>query len=351
MRYPRPVCRAHRLPACSSIALLAFLTLFSPAVARAQPPPGNHPLVQLAVDPCVGVAVDDVREIVRVELGALLIPEGTAPGSDVTQVHVSCGATTTQLRVDDPVTGKSLTREIDLSKEASTARPRLLALAVVELVSASWTELEANPQPKVKPVGAVASPTAKAAAKKVVEDKLPPPPAPPPSLRIEALAGRRWFFPRTGPSNMFGLRLGDDHIGAFGSLGWLADMVVEHAGVNDSLGTVNVDLVSASAAIVAQHHTDVLALRVGVGLRYGSARISGTPVDAAHVESSSLSGVWGGPLVVAGVGFTPLRPLVLEVLVEAGWTATAVRAHVGDPGNVGPSGGWLGASLAVGIEP
>jgi hypothetical protein len=342
--------RGATLELIASLSIACAALVFAP-VSRAQPPPGNHPLVQLALDPCLGVPSEGVREIVRVELGALLVPEGGNPGSDVTQVHVTCGPTTTMLRVDDPVTGKSLTREIDLSKEASAARPRLLALAIVELVSASWTELEANPQPKVKPVGAVASPTAKAAAKKIVEDKLPPPPAPPPSLRIEALAGRRWFFPRTGPSNMFGLRLGDDRIGSIGTLGWLADMVVEHAGVNDSLGTVNVDLVSASVAIVAQHHTDALSLRAGLGLRYGSARISGTPIDAAHVESSSLAGVWGGPLVVAGVGFTPLRPLVLEVLVEGGWTATAVRAHVGDPGNVGPSGGWLGASLAIGLEP
>lgn len=334
----------------STLSIATFALIFS-TNSRAQPPPGNHPLVRLSVDPCVGAPVDDVRKIVGVELGALLVPESSPPSGDVTVVTVGCGATTTQLRVDDPITGKSLTREIDLSKEAPSARPRLLALAIVELVSASWTELEANPTPKVKPVGATASPIAKEAAKKVVADKLPPPPAPPPSLRVEALVGRRWFFPRTGPSNMFGLRIGDDHIGGFSSLGWMGDVIVEHAGVNDSLGTVNVDLVSASAAIVAHHDTSVLALRAGIGARYGSARISGTPSDATHVESSSLSGVWGGPMIVGGVGFTPLRPLVFEVIFEAGWTATAVRAHVGDPGNVGPSGGWLGASLAVGLEP
>jgi len=343
----------HRFVALGAMVLASLVasivaSIPSERVARAEPAQ-SHPLVQLVIDPCLGVPAEEVRTIVGVELGALLVPEGASPTSDVTVVHVRCGAAT-ELRVDDPITGKSLTREIDLALEAPKARPRLLALAIVELVSASWTELEANPTPKVKPVGATASPAAKAAVMKTVEEKLPAP-APLPSLRIEAVAGRRWFFPRTGPSSAFGLRLGDDRVGRFTSLGWMADMLVEHAGVSDALGTVDVDLVSASAAFVVHHSTDVLSLGVGLGLRYGSARISGTPNDAARVASSSLSGVWGGPMIVAGVGLTALRPLILELSFESGVTTNAVRAHVGDPGAVGPSGAWIGASLAVGIEP
>ena len=57
----------------------------------------------------------------------------------------------------------SLDRTIDL-KEAPRARARLLALAIVELISASWTELETNPDPVVPPAGVRAAPEARRAA-------------------------------------------------------------------------------------------------------------------------------------------------------------------------------------------
>src|SRR5207244_957590 len=109
-----------------SLSITLAVQVFTP-ISRAQPSSGNHPLVKLGIGSCVGVPVEEVRKIVGVELGALLVAEGETPTADVTVIDVQCGPAI-ELRVDDPITGKSLTREIDLSKEAASARPRLLAL-------------------------------------------------------------------------------------------------------------------------------------------------------------------------------------------------------------------------------
>lgn len=334
----------------SCIAALCGSALGYSASARAEP--AAHPQVALEVDPCVAVAVDEVRAIVGVELGALLVPEGVAPTRDVTAVRVGCGAAATDLRVDDPITGKSLTRSVNLSVEAAKARPRLLALSIVELVSASWTELEANPTPALKPVGAVASPGARDAARTVVRARAPTLDVAPASFRLEALVGRRVFFPNAGGAlDGLGLRVGGDRLATWRALGWTADMLAEHGASKVALGAVNVDLVSASFALLAHHETSSIALRAGVGARFGSARVSGNPADSSRVDASSVAGAWGGPFVVAGVGLAALRPVVIELTAEGGWCVVPVRGHVGEARDVGPIGPWVGVTLGVGVQP
>src|SRR5262249_25655804 len=93
--------RRMRFVAVASIVTSIATSVAWSSLARADPPAQSHPLVQLVIDPCLGVPAEEVRKIVGVELGALLVPEGDAPTSDVTVVHVRCGAAT-ELRVDDP---------------------------------------------------------------------------------------------------------------------------------------------------------------------------------------------------------------------------------------------------------
>ena len=341
-------------PASQWVAYLALAALFFIAPRAAAEPieAGAHPFVKLTIDECVAVPPAEVKKIVAVELGALLVDEGsplTGEGArDTTIVLVSCSGKTIALHVDDPVTGKSLERSIDLSAEVPKARPRLVALAIVELVSASWTELEANPQPKVPAVTATASPAAKDAAKVNVRTRFLSPVAPSSSLRILATTGLRLFFPRTGPLTSFGLRVGDDR-GAFGFLGWAADMQAEHARVPVALGGVAVDTVSASFSALAFHRFSLVTLRAGLGVRLGAARITGEAGDAARVEGSSLAGFFGGPLCVVSVSFTPLGPLVIEAAAEGGFVAAPVRGHVGEERDVGVSGGFIGATIGLGV--
>lgn len=325
--------------------------LLTPIAAAGEPiEAGAHPFVKLTIDECVAVPPAEVKKIVAVELGALLVDdsEPAADARDTTIVAVSCTGKTIALRVEDPITGKSLERTVDLSAEAPKARPRLVALAIVELVSASWTELEANPKPKVPAATATASPAAKDAAKDSVRAHYLVPIEPSSSLRIVGIAGRRLFFPRTGPTTSLGLRLGDDR-GSRGFLGWIADVQAEHASVPVALGSVAVDAVSASFAGVALHRLSTVTLRLGIGLRLGATRITGESADNARIEGSSVAGFFGGPIGVASVSFQPIGALVIEAAAEGGYVLTPVRGHVGEDRDVGLSGAFFGATLGLGV--
>ena len=305
--------------------------------------------MKLTIDECVAVPAAEVKKIVGVELGALLVDD-SAPATDArdtTIVAVSCTGKTIALRVEDPITGKSLERTIDLSSEVANARPRLVALAIVELVSASWTELEANPKPKVPAVTATASPAAKDAAKDSVRAHYLAPLAPSSSLRLVALVGRRMYFPRTGPTTSLGVRLGDDR-GSASFLGWIADVQVEHASVPVALGGVAVDAASASFVGVALHRLSTVTLRGGLGLRLGATRITGEAADSAHIEGSSVAGFFGGPIGVVSISFQPFGPLVIEAAAEGGYVVTPVRGHVGEDRDVGLAGAFFGATLGLG---
>lgn len=89
-------------------------------------------------DPCVAALAQPVQRLIDIELSAL-----SSASLLTAQAHVQCeqtGAVT--IRIDDRLTNKTLARTLDLSRVATSARVRALALAVVELLAASWTELE-----------------------------------------------------------------------------------------------------------------------------------------------------------------------------------------------------------------
>ncbi len=137
-----------------------------------------EPRLQLRVDSCVKVDLGAVGKLVALELKATI---SDSTEGDVVRVAVTCQSRFVQIRVDDPqtreavvnqvddrpvleirvddpVTGKTLQRFVDLSLSENKTHSRLLALAIVELVSASWLEAVANPTPKVPPLKKVQNP-------------------------------------------------------------------------------------------------------------------------------------------------------------------------------------------------
>ncbi|MEM9190843.1 MAG: hypothetical protein AAGF12_16785 [Myxococcota bacterium] len=126
-----------------------ILALCAPT-AHAQDEPGRRRLpLRLELTTCRSVPAPEVRRIVAIELrGRLATPD--TPAARTTRAAVSCDDDV-QITVDDPITGKRLLRSIALSESDGEVRARILALAIVELVSASWAELVANPEPQVEP--------------------------------------------------------------------------------------------------------------------------------------------------------------------------------------------------------
>jgi hypothetical protein len=302
-----------------------------------------HPLVHLEIDSCVEVDQAEARRVLGIELGALLTDEGPAP--DRTHVGVGCDEAGVRLTVDDPTTSKSLVRTIDLGSAAAKARARLLALAIAELITASWTELRIHPAPVVKPVGPRAPPEAKQAvlAAMTVQSErsllL--------RLRVMARGGGMAFFSGTGVLGGAGVLVGQDFKP---SVGWQSDVQALHATTGTSLGAVSTDVIALGAALVVHYTWRRMGVRGGVGLRGGAVRMAGEGMGE-EIRANSLWGPFGGVMGTLSLGVAATRRLALEVGIEGGYVLVPVAGLVDGRRAVAIEGGWVGFHAGVGIFP
>src|SRR5207253_2724669 len=155
-------------------------------------------------------------------------------------VTVRCAETRADMRVEDPLTSKSVSRSIDLAGTAPIARPHLLGLSIVELISASWFEL-ASDAPAAGPQEA---PAARQAARAVVEQRV----ARPRTQRLAATAAAL-AFPRAPLCWGGGLAAGGELRGWFG---WSADATFARGERGTPLGSVLVDTASGAVSALAR---------------------------------------------------------------------------------------------------
>jgi hypothetical protein len=223
------------------------------------------------------------------------------------------------------------------------ARPHLLALSIVELLAASWVELQSNPRPAQAPppdAAAVATPEARGAALEIVTTRAPPRRAPRlvvgPVVQASTAGPMSW-----GGAATLGARLGD-------RLGWLVDVALQHGEQTFALGRVSADSASALGALTGVLARGGLTLQAGLGARAGRAWLSGMPASPAF--GGALRGMWWGPAAVAGASVTLARRLVVEVGLETGYVALPVVAEVqGSTDTVAIDGLWIRGGLGVGI--
>jgi len=311
-------------------SLLCTLLFFGTASAA-------PPRVSLRIHPCAAVPADEVRRLAALELGTLFTDE---LGPATTQVEVDCQAGAIRLRVDDRVTGKMLERSIALDEAPAKARGRLLALAVAELVSTSWSELELPSLPV--PVVAPPSPSLQAAVRGHIErTRLG-------RLRLELIAGGLVFFSGARPILLggTGIRLAKDHAH---HLGWVVDVSVHHGTAPVTLGTVQADVLSAAGQMVVHQAWRHTALHIGVGLRGGATRLAGDAGGRDGVLGAVHWGPWLGPLVSGSLAFSPARRLALDLGVEAGYVASSVRGLVQAQPEVAVAGAWFSFQCGLGI--
>ena len=253
----------------ASFVAFAFLGGTSAATAAPDAGPGA-PLLTLGLGSCPLVPAAGVRSIVATELHrpVLLATEPAAPAaSAVATVQVICEGLRATIEIDDPVTGKKLGRVVDLGAAAPVARPHLLALSIVELLAASWVELETNPHPVNPPVGPTATPEARAAALDVVTSR--PGARRGPRLLADVVAQASTAGP---PSAGAAVVVAGD-VGSH--LGWMADVAFQRGSRSFSLGRVTADNVSVLGALFARATRGRAAMRVGLGARGGGAWLSG----------------------------------------------------------------------------
>ena len=328
-----------------SATLLVFALLVArPALADA--PSSEAPQVALDIDPCVAVSHAEVQRRLALELGERVLSQGEAsPTSSQARVTCDDGGRIT-LRIDDPVTGKSIWRSIDLLSQDPSVRARLLAVAIAELLYASFAELllEKRAEPdKPKPQEPALPVTVVQTWSGHVEDKLKQP-LPPLGVALGAVASI--LVQRGAPSLLAGggLRLLGD---VSYHLGWDTDVQYLGATTDHPLGQVRSDLVGARLAIHGQVRMPRVYIRGGGGLRLGLVRNEGMPSDPSQASFTLQWGPWITPILLGSISVAIGR-LRLDLALEGGYVLIPVRARADGQVVAAHEGPQLMVSLGVG---
>lgn len=317
--------------------MLAF-TLATTVIDRAEGAGDMEPpSVAIDVVGCDQPLAREVRRIAAVELRARLMEPtaGDSTGGPITRVTATCGRGDARLEVSDPTTGKSLQRTVALTETAPNDRARLLALAVAELVAASWSELETNPRPKAPPATTLAAYPDRAAAR-------------------AAVAGRAVEAAAVFDTHV--LASGDALFGGGARLEvWLTprlflrtDALADYGVLDRDAGTVTVIMPSASVAVGFSQRRDTwLRPAASAGFRAGYVWMRGT-ASGSTATGMSEEGAWLGPelmLQVGGWAYARVHPVLA---LSAGVHLMGVRGTVGGGGgDIDAAGWWAAASAGV----
>ncbi|RMH43647.1 MAG: hypothetical protein D6689_04685 [Deltaproteobacteria bacterium] len=314
---------------------LAAVAAMVPAGVRAQTPPEGV-AVSLRIDACVDVDAAEVRRLFALELGASVPSAVERDDPDAIAVTAHCDGPLVQVGVRDPVTGKSLARRIRLGAKG---RERLLALAMMELLVASWIELQAPP--KVAPADARAPEATRRSARAIATRRLP---AAPPRWRATAAAVGGAVAGRDGWRLGGGVRVAFD---GPASIGWGADVLVESGTRREPLGAVDVTALWGGAWVYVHRSWRSFRARAGVGGRVGSVTLSGRPAGPG-VAGGTVSGKLAAPIARATVGILGAGRIAIELSAETGYHVYPVRGRVDGSDGVNVEGGWVAAYLGVG---
>jgi hypothetical protein len=304
-------------------------------VSRASGEPReDKPRVAIVVVGCPDALAREAQRIAAIELRAALVD--ATPGQTTTEVTATCSMDFAQLRVVDPTTGKSLERSVALSQAAATARARLLALAIAELVAASWSELESNPEPKVPSAAPLAPPAAREAARGAI--------APRP-IELSAVADAHLLASR---DLIFG--------GGARTEIWLSptfflrfDALLHHAELARTSGTIAVTMPSVSSALGACFCAGSLRPSMSLGARAGYAWMSGVAAGQATIGTRQ-QGAWVGPELAVELSAWPRARVHPVLALSVGAHVVGVRGAVEGERDVMATALWGGLSLGAAVR-
>jgi hypothetical protein len=285
--------------------------------------------VTLDLEGCPALDAAPVRRLVALELRVTTSPSS----SESTQVRAVCPAAlgSADIEVNDPLTGKSLRRTIALAAAGPAGQERLLALAIIELVSASWSELEyraARVAPKEMVAQALQSVRSVHGGRRVA---------------IGAAGLFHAFFAGTGMMGGAGLRLAAE---LPRRVVLPVELSYERADRGFEIGHATADVVWGGLGLGYQPEWTRLALRLQGGVRGGVVRLAGRPRDAT-VLGAEVWTAWVGPaLQLTGI-LKVSRRAALELGVDGGWAFGATRARVVGAETLAVDGPFVGLSLAL----
>lgn len=269
---------------------------------------------------------DEVQRIAQLELGR---------GPDKTmEVVLRCDGATFEVQIDDPVTGKTLSRRFPQREVPSRAGERFAALAIAELAEASWSELLLPAPTTVAVASNVDRQSAEAAVKTL------------PTRRVRVLAlvvGRGW--PNAGVLQLGGAVRG--HVTLVGPFGLSIDLGAESGRRRVSGGSMSADAIGGGAHATLRAEVGPFQLLGGLGVRAFGQRLVGLPDAPTEFEGRTVSAFLAGPSALAELSVA-LGRVDLSLTVEPGVLPRGLVGSSDGSAVGGVFGWWLTGSIGLG---
>lgn len=266
------------------------------------------------IDPCLGDSHDAIRRAVGVELG-----DGSA-------VHatIACDGPVIVLRADDPATGAPLVRRLDVGLAMGPMGPRLIALALVELIG-DRAPPPALPEVREPPLAAIVARSEPATARP----------------RVSVIAGVLRF--RDDPYAVPGV---DIRFATQSRFGVMIDAQLHDQVRRTMVGEVGLDIVDVGAAAIVHLAFERGSVDLGAGLRGGAVRLSGSP-GPVPARDTTFWTRWAGLLATAELA-VPITPrLAFAAAIETGYVVAPVVGVVDQKPVVRVDGAWVAAHLGL----
>lgn len=273
---------------------------------------------------CDSINETEVRRIVHLELDTALIDDASAGANS----SIECEDDAVELSVVHP-RGRTVSRTLDLSDVEATARPRLVALALVELMSASAEPEKSEPEARAQ-VEAEVSKTQ------------------PKSWQLAATLGAR-AFSEPGPV-AFGGQLSVERAMALFLHGY-ADVALEIGSRGIDPGDLQMFILSGAAAACANIELGAVSLCSGAGLRGGWSRLSGEPLAGTGRQAASVSGAWLGPFLSSRLRAHLSDDSDFVLRMEGGVTTLPTTGLVEGATEIAADGFWLSGALGLSYSP
>lgn len=306
----------------------------------------SGPRVAVEVQACAGLEPEIVRRILGIELGSDADLDALPTDPRASRARASCpdvaplepGAegqdaevARVLLVVDEPLTGKHLERTIDLGGSPSSGRSRLVALALAELLAASWIELGMRREPEIVVVGTEDDEEARAVALEIARTRMPiATEAPADEAPVEAVRPRAFGVRAFGTARVSGEPL---HVSGGGGLGVDLELLAPLAITVDARaeqGSVDVaDL--GTVRLTAAWVTGLVALRLplelhhadfGIGARVGYGWLDGE--GERGVGGAQQSGALVALVTASHISLHVVGSAYLHVGIELGWVTLPV---------------------------
>jgi hypothetical protein len=362
-----------RLRTARDGVLVSGILLLANHTARADEPAA----VRLSVAACANEAFDiaafthtvaiELRAdgVQSVDLSPDPAPHDPPPAdakalATITLVATPCTADArdVEITIEDAATSKTVRRRLSLGDVARPARPRAIALAVAELLRASWSELRlpdapppSIPVPPAVRLAAFEHAPAPPVAATVVAPPPPvavprPVPPPVPAVRLGAAIAAR-FFPSAGST-----LLGPNVALSYGSAESIPLRVRLDASAlfgtsYEPTGSVATSLVTGGAALVLAHASGPVDVEVGPRVEVGWGHVAGTAVTAGQpVAGGSEAVVTLSGIAAVRIALTPAFWASLDVGVGGVLVGIDSETPYGRSGGIG--GAMAGVAVGLG---